>query len=243
MPRQPKSRYSTFENRLWTWQDCRIDVDTFTIYVGSDEREDHATNSEVGVEHGVTFAMADRFEQNMAFLAKMDADRPITIYLGSEGGNWEDGMQMFGALLNSPNPTTIIGIKHCRSMTSIIPLAADKFVMRPPTEYMIHYGYWGFEGTAKGEAESAYASLQRSNQMMERIYIARLQSQGRFSKSPTSEISEFLRDNFDRRVDAFFSTTETAALGFTDGVVRGPVSLATKINQARRDSMYAAIID
>jgi len=236
----PKSRYSTFENRLWTWQDCRIDADAFTIYVGSDEREDHI--AEVGVEHGVTFAMADRFEQNMCFLAKLDPTKPITIYLGSEGGNWEDGMQMFGALLNSPNPTTIIGLKHCRSMTSIIPLAADKFVMRPPTEYMIHYGYWGFEGTAKGEAESAYASLQRSNKMMERIYTARLRSQGRFANSSEEEIAKFLRDNFDSKVDAYFSTTEAAALGFSDGIVRGPVEKATEINRARRDSMYAAIL-
>jgi ATP-dependent protease ClpP protease subunit len=116
--------------------------------VGSDPLSSISAE-EGGGESGVEHNMADRFEMNLNFLSSIDDTRPILVVMSSCGGDWDAGMQMFGSLLMCPNPVTILGTKWCRSMTSLIPLAADKFVMRPPTKYMIHRGTYGFEGWTK----------------------------------------------------------------------------------------------
>lgn len=223
---------------LDNWHLHRVDRDTFTIYLGSDPRYDaDPCHDEMGVE----FAMADRLEMSLHILTQLDPKRPILIVLASCGGNWEEGMQMFGAMLVCPNPITVLGLKHCRSMTSLIPLAADKFVMRPPAEFMYHYGTWGYEGKAGEEAWTAFENLKHANDMMLRIYVARMKEQGKYNKDHPAKIRAMLEDNMRRKIDVFLSTDEAARWGFSDGVCVGPVERAAKKNIKRRNAMMALL--
>ncbi len=222
---------------LDNWHNHRVDREAFIIYVGSDPRQEQNAVDEAGVEHH----MADRLELNLNILTHLDPDRPILVVMGTCGGNWEAGMQMFGALLTCANPITVLGTRHCRSMSSIIPLAADRFLMRPPTMFMYHYGSWAFEGTAGGEAASAFDMLRQYNDMMLRLYVSRLKEQGRWKNKHPTFIRHLLEDNLNRKVDHYLSTDLAVDWGFADGVSLGPVKRIDKRNMKRRAATMAVL--
>lgn len=217
----------------------RIDRHTFTIYVSGDP---HLADTEDGAEPGVEFNMADRLERNLGILAGLDPKRPILINMASCGGDWDAGMQMFSAILTCPNPTTVLATKWARSMTSLIPLAADRFVMRPPSQYMFHYGTYGFEGLSQ-EAETDDVERRRSNERMKRIYITRLKEQGSFKTQDEKAIRQMIEDRIRQHIDVWLSADEARRWGFVDQVFEGNHATlrATKRNEERRARMLAAL--
>jgi ATP-dependent protease ClpP protease subunit len=222
---------------LDNWHEHRVDRENFIIYVGSDPRQEQQHAGEAGVEHH----MADRLELNLNILHHLDDKRPVLIKMGTCGGCWEPGMQMFGAILTASNPITVVGVRHSRSMSSIIPLAADRFLMRPPTEFMYHYGTWGFDGLAGEEAWTAFEQLKKSNDMMLRLYVARLKEQGKMRFKHPAFIRHAIEDNMRRKVDCFLSTDQAVEWGFADGVALGVVDRITKKNVKRRAAMMAVL--
>lgn len=222
---------------LDNWYEHRVDRATFTIYVGGDPHKEgdyDGGQSEPGVEHH----MADRLEMALHVLSNIDPRRPILIVLSSCGGEWEPGMQMFAAILACPNPVTIYATKHARSMTSLIPLAADRFLIRPPAQFMFHYGTMVYEGLAGEEFTTVANELNDSRDMMLRIYVERLKEQGKFHRKHPSLIRNMLEEKMRQKVDVFLSTDEAVEWGFADGVVTGPVERAAKKNVKRRNGMW-----
>lgn len=219
----------------------RVDLDTFTIYLGNEETVIHSDAPE-SLEPGVEHNMAGRFERNLGILSSIDPTRPILINLASCGGFWEEGMQMFSALLASPNPTTVLAMKDARSMTSIIPLAADRFVLREPTGYMFHHGSWEFSGLTQ-EATTQLVELLKTQDMMLRLYVARLKEQGQFQKSPPEKIRKMLEGLMERRIDTFLSADEAKKWGFVDDVIDGThtISRAMERNEERRKRMFRVL--
>src|ERR1700754_4529371 len=78
----------------------RVNIHTFTIYVGGDPAWD---GLESDGEPGVEYRMADRFDINLGLLTSLNPKRPILVQVASCGGNWDEGMQMYGAILTCPN--------------------------------------------------------------------------------------------------------------------------------------------
>ena len=223
---------------LDNWHTHRVDRENFIIYVGSDPRHDaNHHEGEMGVEH----AMADRFEMNLNILTHIDAKRPILVQMGTCGGDWYAGMQMFSAILTATNPITVLGTRHNRSMSSIIPLAADRFVMRPPAQYMFHYGTDAYEGHAGEPLWTWFEEAKKFNDMMLRIYVARLKDQGKHKHWHPAKIRHMLEDSLRRRSDVFLSTDEAVQWGFADGVALGPVDRAAKRHTERRRTMMAVL--
>lgn len=218
--------------------DYRIDRHTFTIFLGGEETRldgDNPTSIEPGVEHN----MADRFERNLHMLSGMDPNRPICIKQASVGGDWCAGMQMFSAILSCPNPTTVIAMRNARSMTSLIPLAADKFLLRPPAQYMFHHGTYAFSGLTQ-EALTDLLELLKQREMMLRIYTARLKGRGTFKNTEEKEIRKMLETMMEKRTDVWLSPVEARMWGLADGIISGPITrahLATKRNEQRRKEM------
>lgn len=219
----------------------RIDRHTFTIYVGGEPKEISANNPD-SEEPGVEYNMADRFELNMGILSGIDPDRPILIKQSSCGGDWEEGMKMFGAILACPNPVTVFATKFARSMTSIIPLAADRFVIRPPAQYMFHHGSYKFEGLTQ-EAATCFLELIKTREMMIRIYLTRLREQGKFRRWSTTRIKEMLQRQMEKNIDVWLSSDEAKNWGFVDDVFDGDWNKlrAVKPNHERRRKMIEVI--
>ena len=219
----------------------RVDRHTFTIYVGGEPTviSSHSPESE---EPGVEHNMADRFELNLGILSGIDPDRPILIKQSSCGGDWEEGMKMFSAILTGSNPGTVLATKFARSMTSIIPLAADRFVIRPPAQYMFHHGTYRFEGLTQ-EAETDFIELVKTREMMLRIYLARLREQGKFKRWSMDRIREMIQRQMEKKVDVWLSTDEAKQWGFADDVFDGDWNKlrAIKKNNEHRQRMLEVI--
>lgn len=217
----------------------RVNRHTFEIYVGGDPH--HAADSDFS-EPGVEYAMADRFEMNLSILSGLDPRRPILVHLASCGGDWYAGMQMFGAILTCPNPVTVLATRWARSMTSLIPLAADRFAMRPPARYMIHDGSAAMAGTVKEFLTDA-DELRKSSEVMLRIYVARLKERGIHRGKTDEELSALLRKAMDQKTDVWFSADEAKRWGFADMVFAGDHD-ALRVampNHARRKDMLAVL--
>lgn len=217
----------------------RVNRHSFTVYVGGDPL--HASNED-HEEPGVEYLMADRFEMNLSILSGIDPHRPILVHLASCGGDWYAGMQMFGAIVACPNPVTVLATRWARSMTSIIPLAADRFVMRPPARYMIHDGHCAMSGTTK-EALTDSEEMRKSSEVMMRLYVARLKERGPHKTKSDDDISATLRGLMDRKSDVWLSADEAKRWGFVDHVFDGNWTnlLATSPNQSRRKRMLSVL--
>jgi ATP-dependent protease ClpP protease subunit len=141
-----------------------------------------------------------------------------------------------------PNPVTVLATKWARSMTSIIPLAADRFFIRPPSKYMFHRGQYGFTGLDQ-EAETADIERRKAHEMMFRIYVARLMSQGCFSTWSSEAIRKMLDDKSKNDIDVWFTADEAVHWGFADGVFEGDFSKlrVTKRNLKRRAQMLEVL--
>lgn len=222
---------------LEKWHTYRADEDNFLIYVGG---ETSAPSDDTLAEPGVEYRMADRFEMNLRYLSELDASRPILVFLATCGGQWEAGMQMYSAILSCPNPVTVVATRWARSMSSIVPLAADLFLIRPPAKYMLHRGTMAFSGLDQ-EADTTDTERRKDTEMMLRIYTARLQEQGMLKGKPEVEIRQFLLNEMERRIDVWFSSEEAANYGFADAVLDRPMVRAQCVNRARRARMQNAI--
>jgi len=107
---------------------------------------------------------------------------------------------------------------------------------------MIHHGSYGFSGLTQ-EAFTDLVELLKESEMMLRIYVARLKSQGRFKKWGNPKIHEMLKRQFESRIDVWLTSDEARQWGFVDEVFDGNWEKlrTTKINRARRDDLNSVI--
>ena len=212
-------------------QKYRVDRWQFIIYVGGDPE----TESDPGVEPGVEHRMADRFVMNLRILSGIDPQRPILVVVFTCGGNWDEGMQIASAIAICPNPVTVLSMKWSRSMSSIFPLAADRFFLAPFTKYMFHRGSYSTDGTDQ-EAETNEEERKKAIILMHRIYAERLQSQGMHAGKSLEEIEAILQELEHRKIDVWLDTDEAVEWGFADGVYTGDESTLRmeKVHRERR---------
>lgn len=218
----------------------RINRPDFSVYLGGDTQ---AIIDDDGMsEPGVEFNMADRFEMNLSILSGISHTRPILVRMASCGGMWDEGMQIFSAIATCPNPVTVVANKWARSMTSIIPLAADRFMIRPPAQYMIHRGSYATFGIDQ-EADTNDVERRKSREVMMRLYIARLREQGSMCQWSERRIRTWIEEGFERDIDVWLSADEAVHLGFADGLFLGDHKnlRATRKNPERRQRMLEVV--
>lgn len=220
----------------------RVDRHTFTVYLSGDPMHPGPEYAMELGEPGVEYMMADRFEFNLGLLSAIDPNRPILVNMSSCGGYWDEGMKIFGAILTCPNPVTVLATKWARSMTSLIPLAADRFVMRPPAQYMFHMGDASYCGIVQ-QVKTDYTELEKTNEMMLRLYIARMRERGMYSKLAEPEIRSLLVNKIRDNIDVWLSADEAVRWGLVDAVFDGNYNKlrATKKNTRRRQRMLEVL--
>lgn len=222
----------------------RIDRHTFTLsLVGETTQLDgEAQSNEPGVEHN----MANRFETNIRNLSGINTERSILVIMATPGGYWEQGMRIFSAILTCPNPVTILATDNARSMSSIIPLAADRFILTPSAKYMFHHGSYDFSGLTQ-EGITDFRELIKTRELMLQIYTARLQEQGKFKRKrwSRSRIYNMLEREMEKSIDVWLSTDEAVEWGFSDSLLSKAEDLnkirAKKRNDARREAMFRVL--
>ncbi len=188
-----------------------ISLDSREIYIHSYYRE--------GEEAGVDYRMGTCFVKNLHLL-EVQNRKTILIHQHTFGGDWNDGMAMFNAIQFAKSPIVFLCYAHARSMSSIILQAADKRVLMPDCDFMIHYGSICFEGTAV-EAESMMNFNEKLNVRMLDIYYSRCKEGPYFKENKMTEkqIKSFFDKKMRHHSDWWMSPGEAVNYGFADGVM------------------------
>jgi len=188
-----------------------IDIDNRTIYL-------HGDAPIKDEEPGVDYRMMNKFIKNINSLQIQSKD-PITIHMGTVGGCWNYGMAIYDAILNCPCQTTVIGYAWARSMSSIILQAADKRILMPHCDFMIHLGTAVYSGeylTAQSQAEYD----KKAEETMLRIYTNKVVEGPVFKNYDLTwnDWYKHLKENMSSKGDWWMSPQEAIDYGFADSI-------------------------
>jgi ATP-dependent protease ClpP protease subunit len=193
--------------------DYDIDVESFTIYLMG--CEDHP--QEDFVEPGVEYRMANRFIRNLNYLSTKNSNDPILVIMKTCGGEWQEGMAIYDAIIACPNHVTVVNFTHARSMSSLILQAADKRIMMPNSTFMFHAGTFGFEGTCK-QLKTEFHENERDLETMLDIYIDAMQTHGIMSEKSRAQIKRWLVSQMDKKEEVYFTAEQAVEYGFADEI-------------------------
>lgn len=180
-------------------------------------------------EPGVDYRMASTFIKNIILLNRQNTTSPIYIHMNSIGGEWNDGMAIYDAIVASVAPVCIIAYAHARSMTSIIFQAADLRLMSPSADFMIHYGSFSIDDTTLGTL-SAAEWMNYSNKVMLDVYANRCKDGEYFKRykkynEDPDAIKSFLDRKMKDKQEWYLTSKEAVEYGFADGVLGREFSL------------------
>lgn len=192
-----------------------LDLQRNEIYLFGREEYSYGAGESI-LEPGVDYTMANQFIKNIRMI-QLHSSSPILIHMKTCGGDWTEGISIYDSIASCPNTVTVLNYTHARSMSSLIPLAADRFVMMPHSTYMIHEGTFGFEGTQK-QLRTEYYETQKSMEEMLNIYVTRLKSHGKHKNKSAKWIREMLVSRMNDKEEFYMNAAEAVDVGFADAV-------------------------
>jgi len=197
-------------------EDLLHDIHTVNVNVPSREVYLHGYYQE-SEEPGVEYRMATTFIKNLHHLERQSND-PIVIHMHTIGGEWNDGIAIYEAIKVSPCPKASIAYAHAQSMSSVIPQAADKRVIMPTADFMIHYGSISVDEISTS-AKSTIDWNERANKKMLQIYLERCKETDYFSEMSDRQILNFLDKKMRYFTDWWITADESVEYGFMDGIM------------------------
>lgn len=214
MSEMKRRNLSQKSEMLYDLHNFGVIMDTREIWLCSDLGYDY---DEAMIDH----RSANNFIRNLKLLDNM-GDGTILIHMVTNGGEWSYGMAIYDAIKASRSNTVILAYAHARSMSSIIPQAATFRVIMPNADFLIHWGYWGFEGNhTSGMAEADWC--RKLEEMMLDCYVERCVDapfwQDRWKKNHEAYIRKYLRDLMDKKQECYFTARESVEMGFMDAVL------------------------
>ncbi len=175
-------------------------VATRTIYIGPMSSADYEVNA----------MMAERAIKNLHILDSK-AQAPIEIISLNYGGGVIEGMAIYDAIKLCRSEVTIKVFGCANSMGSIILQAADKRLIAPNAELMIHYGVTGFASNHPKAVKNAARQAAKYDKWMVEMYLEKIQEKKpKFRKSQLDKWLDF---------DKYFSAEEAIEFGLADGII------------------------
>ncbi len=216
----------------------RVNRHARIIYVESDP---NAISD--GGDPSIEWEMANRLGRNLDILEGLNNKKPILIKTANYGGYWHEGRQMMDAILLCKCPITVLATKMAASMGSLFPLVADRFLLTPSAKYMYHYGYVSYEGRNGEAADSDDEERRKDNDLMIRVYVARLREQGKFKRMSEENLRAMIEGNMRSKADVWLPPHEAKSWGFVDGVYTGNEPLRTTTKNVERRKRMLEVID
>lgn len=158
--------------------------------------------------------------------ALKDVDGDVTVRMNSGGGDAFEGVAIMNVLRSHCGHVTVVVEGLAASAASVIAVGgADRLVMRPGAELMIHDA-WTFADGNAAELEKLAADLERTSQTMSEIYA---------DKAGTSPevMRQMMRD------ETWFSAQEAVDAGLADAVEDGRVRAEPVVAAAGRGPRFA----
>lgn len=167
---------------------------------------------------------ATNFIRNLRLLVSMSKE-PILVHMITCGGDWNYGLAIYDAIKECCESQagceiTILAYAHSRSMSSVIPQAATHRIMMPNTDFLIHWGQWGYVGNSTSALAEA-KQWELGNDIMLDIYMSRCKYGTYWKQKKMNEIAirEFLKDTMDRKQEVYMTPRESVEKGFMDAVL------------------------
>jgi ATP-dependent Clp protease protease subunit len=156
------------------------------------------------------------------------------------GGSWSDGMAIFNTIRLSKSPITIMAYAQASSMSGIVLQAADKRILMPDCELMIHHGSISVEDNTMA-AKSAIDQNEKNCKRMLEIFAQRAVS-GKYFTDRNYGIKKtmsFIDAKIRQSSDWYLTAEESIYYGFADGIFgeKGFESI-TKIRRGRKITTF-----
>lgn len=197
--------------------------DIHTYYVNYHSREIYLhsaySSDENTGEPGVEYRMATTFVKNLHVLQNQ-AISSVLVHMHSIGGEWTDGMAIFNAIRFAPSPVTIVAYAQASSMTGVILQSADKRILAPDCEFMLHHGSISMSATSPA-AKSAIDVNERQCRRMVEIFARRAVKSSKFFKDKNfteAKVKAFIQKKIETKTDWYLPAEEAVFYGFADGI-------------------------
>lgn len=155
-----------------------------------------------------------------------DVDGDVTVRVNSTGGDAFEGVAIMNALRSHTGQVTVIVEGLAASAASVIAVGgADRLVMRPGSELMIHDA-WSFADGNAADLEKLAADLERTSQSMAEIYAEK-------AGTAPDVMRQMMRD------ETWFSAQEAVDAGLADAVEDGRVRAEPVVAAAGRGPRFA----
>lgn len=169
-------------------------------------------------EPGVEYRMATSFVKNLHILESQNSQN-ILVHMHTIGGNWSDGMAIFNAIKLAKSPVTILGYAQASSMSGIVFQAADKRVLMPDCDMMIHHGSIALDDNTMAVASAVDQNNRFCKRMLE--IFAELAVKGKYfsdRKYSVRKVMNFVDAKIKQVGDWYLTADEAVYYGFADGI-------------------------
>jgi ATP-dependent protease ClpP protease subunit len=195
------------------------ELHNFNILAESREIFLYQSNRESGQDIATDVALT--FIKNLRFLERTSSDN-ILVHLFSNGGEWDAGFAIYDSILNATSYITIVGHGAVASIATVILQAADKRLVMPNAEIMIHEGTTGMhpELTHK-QAKSWATSEEQKAEILFDVY-ARKCIEGAFFKGNNADldaVKSYLKNKLNQHEDWFLTPEQALNFGLIDGII------------------------
>jgi ATP-dependent Clp protease protease subunit len=190
-------------------------------------------------EPGVDYRMSTSFIKNIHLL-QSQSSKNILVHMHTIGGSWHDGMAMFNSMRFSKCPITILAYAQASSMSGVVLQAADKRILTPDCELMIHHGSISLDDNTMA-VKSAVDQNEKYCKRMLQIFAQRA-ILGKYFKDRNYGIKKtmsFIDSKIRQSSDWYLSAEESVYYGFSDGILgdKGFESLS-KIRSGRKKNDF-----
>lgn len=170
-------------------------------------------------EPGVDYRMATKFTKNIHILESQNY-KNILIHMHTIGGSWSDGMAMFNIIRLIRSPVTILSYAQASSMSGVLLQAADKRVLLPDCEIMIHHGSLSIDDNTMA-VKSAIDQNEKYTKRMLQIFAQRA-IMGKYFVDRNYGIKKtmnFIDGKIRHNCDWYLDAEEAIYYGFADGIL------------------------
>lgn len=206
---------SEFEQLIFDIHQNNVNYHTREIYMHST----HAGSIPVE-EPGVEYSMATSFVKNLHLLDNKDQNSNILVHMHIIGGNWTDGMAVFNAVQFSKSPVVMISYAQASSMSGVILQSADKRVLMPDCEFMLHYGSVNVDGHSLAVSSQVEMNNKCNNRMLQ-LFSERAITSDYFKERKFSirKVMNFFDKKLKEKSDWYLTSEEAVYYGLADCVL------------------------
>lgn len=158
--------------------------------------------------HGeITPELADQLILQMRYLARQDADAPITMHINSNGGSVAAGLAIYDAMQALPCPVNTVCTSLAASMAALLFAAGKRRSIYPHAEVMVH------DPLIRGGASGSALEVEKAGR---RIMDTRQEAAAILARHTGHTKQEILKRT---RTDTYFGAEEAVAFGLADAVI------------------------